>query len=69
MLLKTPPLFFLRKLALVSLVLSSPQAFLSMVSRGSVLGKAVLGLGFFFLSLALSFVSSTPPLIYLIDNL
>ena len=32
-----------------------PQAFLSLASRGSVLEKAVLGLGFFF-------VSSTPPL-------
>ena len=43
-----------------------PRAFLSLASRGSVLGKAVLGLGlgFFFVSLALasSLVSSTPPL-------
>ena len=44
-----------------------PRAFLSLASRGSVLGRAVLGLGFFFVSLALSLasslVSSTPPLI------
>ena len=41
-----------------------PRAFLSLASRGSVLEKAVLGLGFFFASLALasSIVSSTPPL-------
>ena len=43
-----------------------PRAFLSLASRVSVLGKAVLGLGlgFFFVSLALasSLVSSTPPL-------
>ena len=41
---------------------SWPRAFLSLASRGSVLGKAVLGLGFF-VSLASSIVSSTPPLI------
>ena len=43
----------------------SPRAFLSLASRVSVLGKAVLGLGFFFVSLALasSLVSSTPPLV------
>ena len=44
-----------------------PRAFLSLASRVSVLGKAVLGfgLGFFFVSLALtsSLASSTPPLI------
>ena len=44
-----------------------PQAFLSLASRGSVLGRAFLGLGlgFFFVSLALasSLVSSTPPLL------
>ena len=44
-----------------------PRAFLSLASNVSVLGKAVLGLGlgFFFVSLALasSLVSSTPPLI------
>ena len=40
-----------------------PQAFLSLASRGSVLGMAVLGLGFFvFLALVSSFVFSTPPL-------
>ena len=43
-----------------------PRAFLSLASRVSLLGKAVLGLGlgFFFVSLALasSLVSSTPPL-------
>ena len=60
--------FFWRALALC--VLSPwpwPRAFLSLASRASVLGKAVLGLGlgFFFVSLALasSLVSSTPPLI------
>ena len=37
---------------------------LSLASRVSVLGKAVLGLGFFFVSLALSLVSSTPPLVF-----
>ena len=39
-----------------------PRAFMSLASRGSVLGRAVLGLGFFFasLSLAPSFVSSSP---------
>ena len=46
---------------------SCPRAFLSLASRGSVLGKAVLGisLGFFFVSLALasSLGSSTPPLV------
>ena len=44
-----------------------PREFLSLASRGSVLGRAVLGLclGFFFVSLALasSIVSSTPTLI------
>ena len=44
-----------------------PRAFLSLASRVFVLGKAVLGLGlgFFFVSLALtsSLVSSTPPLL------
>ena len=43
-----------------------PRAFLSLASRVSVLGKAVLGLGLgFFMSLALasSLVSSTPPLL------
>ena len=42
-----------------------PRAFLFLASRGSVLGKAVLGLGlgFFFVSLASSHVSSTPPLV------
>ena len=48
---------------------SWPRAFLSLASRGSVLGKAVfgLGLGFFFVFLALasSLVSSTPPLLFL----
>ena len=41
-----------------------PRAFLSLASRVSVLGKAVLGLRFFFVSLSLasSLVSSTPPL-------
>ena len=41
-----------------------PRAFLSLASRVSVLGKAVPGLGFFFVSLALasSLMSSTPPL-------
>ena len=41
-----------------------PWAFLSSASRRSVLGKSVigLGLGFFFVSLASSLVSSTPPL-------
>ena len=45
-----------------------PRAFLSLASRVSVLGKAVLGLGlgFFFVSLALasSLVSSTQPLLF-----
>ena len=42
-----------------------PRAFLSLASRVSVLEKAVLGLGFFFMFLALasSLVSSTPPLV------
>ena len=40
-----------------------PRAFLSLASRVSVLGKAVLGLGLFFVSLASSFMSSTPPLL------
>ena len=42
-----------------------PRAFLFLASRGSVLGNAILGLGFFFESLALawSVVSSTPPLV------
>ena len=42
-----------------------PRAFMSLASRVSVLGKAVLGLGFFFVSLALasSLVFSTLPLI------
>ena len=41
-----------------------PQAFLSLASRGFVLGRAVLGLGLFFafLTLSSSLVSSTPPL-------
>ena len=42
-----------------------PRAFLSLASRVSVLGKAVLGLGLglgFFVSLASSLVSSTPPM-------
>ena len=41
-----------------------PRAFLSLASRVSVLGEAVLdlGLGFFFVSLASSLVFSTPPL-------
>ena len=39
------------------------RAFLSLASRGSVLGRAVLGLGTFFVSLASSLVSSTPPLV------
>ena len=48
-----------------------PRAFLSLASRVSVLGKAVLGLGFFFVSLALasSLVSSTPPLLNTIHRL
>ena len=43
-----------------------PQAILFLASRVFVLGKAVLGLGFFFVSLALvsSLVSSTPPLFF-----
>ena len=48
-----------------------PRAFVSLASRVSVLGKAVLGLclGFFFVSLALasSLVSSTPPLAATLD--
>ena len=42
-----------------------PRAFLSLASRGSVLGRAVLGLGIFFVPLALasSLVSSTTPLL------
>ena len=43
-----------------------PWAFLSFASRGFVLGKAVLGLGFFVSlvsALASSLVSSTPPLL------
>ena len=46
-----------------------PRAFLSLASRVSVLGRAVLGLGLgFFVSLALasSLVSSIPPLIVVI---
>ena len=40
-----------------------PRALLSLASRGSVLGRAVLGLGLgFFVSLASRLVSSTPPL-------
>ena len=44
---------------------SWPRAFLSLASRGSVLGRAVLGLGIFFVPLALasSLVSSTTPLL------
>ena len=39
--------------------------FLSLASKGSVLGKSILGLGFFFVSLALasSVLSSTPSLV------
>ena len=51
--------FFWRALALVSLALAS---------RVSVLGKAVLGLGFFFVSLASSLVSSTSPLLFSFYN-
>ena len=40
-----------------------PRAFLYLASRVSVLGKAVLGPWIFFVSLASSLVSSTPPLI------
>ena len=48
-----------------------PRAFLSLALRVSVLGKAVLGLGFFFVSLALAsrLLSSTPPLIMAIHFL
>ena len=48
-----------------------PRAFLSLASRVSVLGKAVLGLGFLLLSLALasSLVSSTPPLMHALKML
>ena len=52
---------------LVSLVLGPwpwPRAFLSLASRVSVLGKAVLGF-VFFVSLASSLVSLTPPLLFM----
>ena len=46
-----------------------PRAFLFLASRGPVLGKAVLGLGLFFVSLASSLVSSTPPLLITVNLL
>ena len=45
-----------------------PRAFLSLASIGSVLEKLVLGLGFFYVSLASKAVSSTSPLQYLNRN-
>ena len=64
--------FFWKTLAAVSLVLGLglkhscrwPREGLSLASRWSVLGRAVIGLGFFVsLALASSLVSSTPPLL------
>ena len=42
------------------------RAFLSLALKGSVLGRAVLGLGFFFVSLASSLVYSPPPLLFIL---